>query len=170
MSAYIESCNGVFKMKKKNIPAAFETAKKLVQSGEYAVHWDDEWKTDLKKADDFIAFLETAGWQDIEIEEGDITGLNSGESYNDEDFTLFKAIAPFVEADSYLDIETSNGEKFEWYFDGHTCIWKEGTVDYDSNIEIVTALLKKKKELPMLLGVHPELDKRIHEALKGDCK
>lgn len=166
MSVYLESCSGVFTIKKENIPAAFAAAEKLVQSGEYAVHWDDNWKTKLKKADDFIAFLETAGWQDIEVEEGNIIGINAGEYYNDEDFTLFKAIAPFVEAESYLDIETSDFQKFEWYFDGYTCIRKEGTVDYDSNIEIVEALLKEKKDLPTMLGIHPELDKRIHDVLK----
>lgn len=167
MSVYMESCNGVFKIKKKNISAALKVAKELARSGKYAVHWDYGWKKNLFKAKDFIEFLTTAGWQEINVEKnGDITNIYAGEYYNDEDFTLFKAIAPLVEAKSYLDIETSEGEKFEWYFDGYTCIRKEGTVDYDSNIEIVKALLTHKKQLPTLLGIHPELDKRIHEVLK----
>ena len=32
-----------------------------------------------------------------------------------------------------------------------------------ANIEIVEAILKEKKLLPQLLGIHPELDKRIAE-------
>lgn len=165
MSVYIDNCQGNFNIKKENIPGAFEAAKKLVQSGEYAVHWDDKWHTSLENSKDFIEFLETTSWE-VDESDGNITAVRAGENYDSDDFILFKAIAPFVEANSYIDIETSDFQKFEWFFDGYTCIRKEGTVDYDSNIEIVEALLKNRKELPTLLGVHPELDKRIHEILK----
>jgi hypothetical protein len=107
------------------------------------------------------------GWE-VEVENEDIVGLSCNcENYNSDDLKLFTAIAPYVKAGSYIQIETSQWEKFEWYFNGLTVIRKEGELDFDSNIEIVEALLKDKKLLPQLLGIHPELDKRIAEILKG---
>ncbi len=167
MSVYIDWCNCHFSMKKENIEAAFTAIKTLLQSGKYAQHYDDPWKKRLHDADNLDRFLEACCWE-VEVENYDIVGIHfNGENYDSDDLILFTAIAPYVEAGSYIQMEISTNDKFEWYFDGYTVITKEGEIDFDSNIEIMEALLKEKKLLPQLLGIHPELDKRIAEVLKG---
>ena len=174
MSEYIDWCNCQFQMKKENVEAAFAAVRTLLQSGDaqpittvkYAQHYDDQWKKRLHDAGNLDKFLEVCCWE-VEVEDYNIVGLQfNGENYDSEDILVFTAIAPYVEAGSYIQIQTSTNEKFEWYFDGYTVIRKEGEIDFDNNIEIVETLLKDKKLLPQLLGIHPELDKRIAEVLK----
>ena len=166
MSVYIDESYSQFSIKKKDLNAAFAAAAELVQSGKYAKHWDDSSKKQIEDASNLNEFFEAAGWETGYGSKG-LERLSCPEYYNNEDILLFKAIAPYVKPGSYIDINTSDFQHFEWYFDGYTCEWKEGTMDYDSNIEIVKAILTKKEELPKLMGIHPELDKRIHETLKG---
>jgi hypothetical protein len=154
-------------MKKENVEAAFTAVKTLIIEKKYGQYYDSDWYKRLEEVDNIDTLLEVCGWE-TEVENYDIVGLRfDGENYNSDDIILFIALAPYIEAGSYIQIETSDFQKFEWYFDGYTVVRKEGMVDFDSNIEIVEALLKDKKLLPQLLGIHPELDKRIAEVLKG---
>jgi len=162
MSVYLDECNFDLTIKKKNIPAAFEAAKKLIQSGEYGV-WDD----DKENWESLEKLINATCWVAGFDKKGNLILEEAPENFNDQDIVFFNTIAPYVEVGSYIDINTSDFQHFEWYFDGNNCIRKEGKMDYDCNIEIVEALLTKQKDLPKLLGIHPELDKRIHEVLKG---
>ncbi len=168
MSIYVDESDSHFVIKKENVAAALAAAVELIQSGGYTSHSShDPWRQSLLDAASIDQFLERAnGWETI-VEDFDITALRSSMNFRDEDEELFKAIAPFVESGSYINISTSDFRKFQWYFDGNTVITKHGEVDYDSNIEIVEAILGQKDLLPLLLGTHPVLDKRIGEVLKG---
>jgi len=169
MGVYIDGGSCVFKMKKEDVAAALTAAKGLVQSGGYAEHYAPDWREKLLKAPSIDEFLRIANGWITTVEDFNITGLHGeGEqSYRSEDEELFNALAPFVEKGCYIDIETSDFQKFRLAFNGKTCERKEGELDYDNNIGIVEAILKDKKMLPMLIGVHPVLDERIHEVLKG---
>ena len=168
MGVYIDSYSCDFRMKKENIAAALAAAKELVQSGGYAKHWDDRSRQQLLDAPTIDQFLYHVNYWVTEIEDFNIVNLygENEQYYRTEDFEFFKAIAPYVEEGSTIDIETSDFQKFRWYFDGNTCIRKDGELDYDCSIEIVEAILRDKKMLPMMIGIHPELDKRIAEVLK----
>jgi hypothetical protein len=187
MSTYIEEYTTNFEIEKENVPAAFAAAKELFQSGNYCKFVNIElstqksllivWKKRLTEASSLDEFLQIASGWEADVKDSAIIGISAGEYFNYEDFELFQAIAPYVKEGSWINISTSDTvftrvafEKFQWYFDGNTCIRKEGELDFDSNIEIVEALLTHKKMLPMMIGIHPELDKRIHEALKGKAQ
>lgn len=169
MSVYIDNCYCSFTIKKENIAAALTKAKELVQSGGYA-DWTAEDQQKLLGASSIDEFLRFANNWYTEVENFNIIGLigKYEQYYQQEDLNLFKTLAPYVEAGSYINIETNNFQKIQWYFDGITCITKEGQMDYDCNIEIVEAILQKKEMLPTMLGIHPELDKRIAKTLKGE--
>lgn len=53
-----------------------------------------------------------------------------GEKMGDEDF-MFKAIAPYVKAGSYLDFHGEDGELWRWEFNGETYIWRHGKVSFE---------------------------------------
>lgn len=90
-----------------------------------------------------------------------------GTKLGDED-KLFKIMAPYVEAGSYIRVIGEEREKWEWRFDGKNVEEKYASLDWDNNIEIVEAILKRKKMLPTLLGIHPKLDERIGRVLNDD--
>ena len=57
-------------------------------------------------------------------ETGEIEGINfEGEKIGDE-AALFGAIAPFVEPDSYIQMQGEDGALWRWLFDGKTCTEK----------------------------------------------
>jgi hypothetical protein len=64
-------------------------------------------------------------------EDGNVTGIGFvGEKIGDEG-QMFAAIAPFVEADSYIDMSGEDGARWRWAFDGETVVEKAGKVSYD---------------------------------------
>jgi hypothetical protein len=68
---------------------------------------------------------------DIESDDGDAVGIMfEGEKYGD-DPKLFDALAPFVEAGSYIEMLGEDGGRWRWIFDGHTCIEKQATITWD---------------------------------------
>lgn len=161
MGVYIDGGCNDFKIKKENFEAVRDAARQLVQSGNFSI-WGDDWDKDIKE------LFQAVGWPAEFDKEGNIDGLEPPESYDSNDYTFFKEIAPFVEPDSYIDIETSDFQKFEWLFKNNVVVRKEGGVDYDGNAEIVEALLTHKKILPMLIGIHEDLDERIEEVLREE--
>ena len=50
-----------------------------------------------------------------------------GATFHDED-AVFSAIAPYVEAGSYITMSGEDDEWWCWYFDGSTCDSYPGTV------------------------------------------
>lgn len=168
MGVYIDGGNFDFKIVEANIPTAFEATRQLLESGGYSVWSDDDWKKETDPAKALVAIFSAAGWgATFDEDEKEFSIEEAPDSYSEKDKTFFDTMAPYVKRGSYIDIDTSDFQHFEWYFDGYTCIRKEGTMDYDSNIEIVNALLTNREQLPTLIGIHPELDKRIAEVLKG---
>jgi hypothetical protein len=67
-----------------------------------------------------------AEWVDTE----DITALEfEGQKFGD-DYELMKAIAPFVEDDSYLHMVGEDGEHWRWYFLGGKCVEQQGVITW----------------------------------------
>jgi hypothetical protein len=88
-----------------------------------------------------------------------------GEKLRD-DTEMFRALGPFVEAGSYIDMEGEDGYIWSWRFDGHKMTEVPGVKDFYNHKEIVQAILAQKKLLPALLGIHPDLDRMIEGKLK----
>lgn len=66
------------------------------------------------------------GDEDFETAWLDFTGEKSGD-----DKILFDAIAPFVKAGSYIEMEGEDGEIWRWCFNGHSCETCTGRVTFD---------------------------------------
>jgi len=52
-----------------------------------------------------------------------------GEKLGDDIF-LLRAIAPYVEAGSFIEMQGEDGALWRWYFDGTGCIEQEGRVSF----------------------------------------
>ena len=104
---------------------------------------------------------------DVELdEEGNVSHISfTGEKSGDYD-KLFKAIAPYVESGSYIEMGGEDGGVWRWTFNNGKMFEIYSELDWENNREIVDAILKKKKLLPMLLGINPILDEKIAKILK----
>lgn len=79
------------------------------------------------------AMLEEWGWP-IKIDEDDnVIGISfdAGDNKLGDEDVLFGALAPFVQAGSYLAMVGEDGEHWRWYFDGQTCQQQHAKVTYD---------------------------------------
>jgi hypothetical protein len=69
--------------------------------------------------------LEDWGWDADVDANGDIIDICFlGEKLGDE-IKLFKALAPFVEADSYIEMQGEDGDLWRWVFDGKAMVEKK---------------------------------------------
>lgn len=136
MGYYMHQRDQKFKIKAENKPAALEAIKNLAvnekkiskicfgDSAHYA--WVN---------DNFISrsCLEEAlqDWRwvvDVAPQTKDIIAIYfDGEKLGDEE-VLFDAIAPFVEKDSYIDMEGEESCIWKWHFTGNECIEEEAEI------------------------------------------
>lgn len=76
---------------------------------------------DLTKASSLEEMLKWWRYEPKVTERGDIAGLSFiGEKAGEEKY-LWDAIAPFVEAGSYIEMQGEDGAMWRWVFDGKTC-------------------------------------------------
>lgn len=174
MGYCMDQKHSAFKIKKENFAAALEAIKGLAlqasqigggsSRGEKGFSWvsTEEFTTagTLKEA------LSAWRWETNESKEGDIDGIFfNGEKLGD-DQTLFETLAPYVEAGSFIGMEGEDGAIWRWFFDGKNCFEESAEVDYDNHKGMIKSILEHKELLPQLIGLHPNLDKKIQEALE----
>lgn len=134
MGYCISQVDSSFRIKEENLKPAYKAVKESMAGKAY--HWQEEnWMKGLR---DLVAVLED--WRyDAEVDEetGDIIDLQfTGEKLGDE-LELFKVIAPFVEAGSYLEISGEDSSVWRWIFDGRTCVEKYAEFDFDDKPKTV---------------------------------
>jgi hypothetical protein len=97
--------------------------------GEKWYSWVDTNK--FVKAETFAEALGEWRWNCFINDAGDLEEINfDGEKLGD-DAILLEAIAPFVEAGSYIEMEGEEGCHWKWCFDGKTMTEKSGRVVYE---------------------------------------
>lgn len=99
MGYYMSQLNGRFALASGSEAAALEAALPF-------------WEYDRKCAS-LSELLENAGWDFSSPGELSFIGQKAGE-----DDALFAAIAPFVEAGSFIDMIGEDNAIWRWYFDG----------------------------------------------------
>ena len=109
-----------FKIKAENKDNAFQAIRNIPQKDEHGYSWVDN---NYKNRESLEEALSDWRWQ---IEEdpnaGDICNIYfEGEKLGDDEI-LFDAIAPFVEAGSYVEMDGENGDMWRWEFDGEMCV------------------------------------------------
>jgi hypothetical protein len=119
MGYCVEQKESVFQMKAENKPKALEAIK--------AIDGIETWKyCDLSflKDNTLEEALNTLCWDTTNYldDEGNITDIYyEGEKLDDYILPIFNAIAPFVEADSFIEMMGEDGTIWRWVFNGKTC-------------------------------------------------
>ena len=76
------------------------------------------------------ALLVKWSWE-AEVKDGGIRDIRFiGTRLRDDD-ELFRAIAPHIEAGSYIEMMGGDDESWRWYFDGEDMITRWGTLDFE---------------------------------------
>ncbi len=154
MGYSIEQLDVEFRIKKENFRPCLKALKEA--NVELSLN-----TSDLKTA------LEECRWTPyIDTDHGDIVYIEfTGDKLMDDE-EIFDAIAPYVEAGSFIGIQGEDRSMWKWVFNGKECLEKSAVIDWEDNAEIVQALLNHKEILPTLLNIHPSLDKKIQDTLK----
>jgi len=118
MGVCIRQLGGEFFMAAKDKAEAFKVAKPL--HGHYVRKGDTDDCLNLGEV------LRTWGYEAREDAEGNIVKFSCENEKLGDEHELFKAIAPWVKAGSYLEMSGDYGQ-WRWIFDGTTCIerWPE---------------------------------------------
>lgn len=70
-------------------------------------------------------------WEtELDDEDNIIDLYFNGEKYGD-DGVVFAAIAPYVKAESYMEMSGEDGAIWRWIFDGQSCAEKYPTISWD---------------------------------------
>jgi len=109
-----------FKIARENHSEAFKAIKSLAGKETIGDHFSWVNTKDFVKASSIKEAMEAWRWSPDFDEAGDIIGITfKGEKLGD-DKTFFEAIAPYVEAGSYIQMQGEDGEMWRWVFDGKT--------------------------------------------------
>lgn len=143
MGYYMSQQSAKFTISKKNFDAALAAIKALASTpermggGRYnAGKMEEKWYSwvDMKELADAKTLPEAIKawrWTGFVEPDGDLTEINfDGENLGD-DVILLEAIAPFVKAGSYIEMEGDEGCHWKWCFDGKTMTEKTGQVVYE---------------------------------------
>ena len=125
MGFHMQQIGGVFTLKRSNEKGALAAIKALagketIKDGSGAhFSWVDS--DFAEKYDNLHDMMEEWRWELEYDDNGDVDAIQfTGEKIGD-DLLLFQAIAPFVEAGSYIEMQGEDLSKWKWSFDGTTC-------------------------------------------------
>jgi hypothetical protein len=152
-----------FTIEKKNIQPAWNALKDF-----FTKKGDLSWvnASQVLKATFFEDALSECRWGiRTDATSGDICDIYFEGEKLGEDEKILNAIAPYVERGSFIGMSGEDNLQWRWVFDGQTCTELDADIDYVGYRDMVLAILKQKKILPTLIGIHPGLDAKIHEAM-----
>jgi len=157
MGYHISQDEAIIFIDKKHFPAMLKAMQGLKPGA---------WTDDTSKCTTVKDALDAWRWELSFDEKGNIDDIQfEGEKAGNE-YGLFNVIAPYVKSGSYIQMHGEEGEIWRWIFNGKSCNEVDANIDFDSNREIVDAIIKHKKLIPLLMGIHPALDKRISKKIK----
>ena len=136
MGYCMEQQDSNFTIKPSNVAGALASIKAL--AGKETItdssgrHYSWVSTKDFVKAETLSEAMNAWRWHvTCDEETGEVENiLFEGEKIGDED-ALFGAIAPFVEPDSYIEMQGEDGTLWRWVFDGKTCTEKKATISWD---------------------------------------
>lgn len=144
MGYHIEQRAGKFRIDAEQTGAALAAIKGL--AGQETVtdasgphyRWVDT--AEFLAAETFAEALLAWRWE-VEVFDGEaIEAIQFyGEKLGDDDL-LFAALAPYVKAGSYLEMQGEDGEAWRWEFDGKACREVNGELVFATGDEITVAL------------------------------
>ncbi len=88
-------------------------------------------KGELRAAVTLEVALAEWGWEVTEDEAGDIVTIQFIMEKAGDEQKLFAAIAPFVEARSYIEMSGEDGDRWRWCFDGQRMTTKQARIVWE---------------------------------------
>jgi hypothetical protein len=125
MGYHMHQTAGRFTIRAANIPKALETA---IEVGVP----DPREGLSGTPAEQLADLFKAWRWEiTFDNQTGDVSDIQfEGEKYHDDD-ELFRGVAPYVEAGSFICMHGDDDETWRWYFDGQEMITQSGTVTYE---------------------------------------
>ena len=159
MGYYMSQRNADFCIEKKNIPACFKVIKEMNKG---------DWVKNIKECENIKDVFDAWRWEIMFDETGNINDiLFQGEKLGDDE-VFFQTIAPYVKDGSHIEMSGEEDAIWQWLFNNGKFEEKYANLDWDESGEILKKILEKKELLPLLIGIHPSLDEKIENILKGD--
>lgn len=118
MGYYIDFRGCDFRIKASNKEAALSALKKLFVKRKQ-LGWVSQ--EDIKDKTSLEDALEECRWDTENSIEGDIDCIRFNGEKSGDDEIIFDAIAPYVEKDSFIEMQGEEGEMWRWVFDGEHC-------------------------------------------------
>ena len=163
MGYYIKQRHANFTIKKKNIEPAL---KALIQDADD--NGGASWVCGdvVQKSQTFKEAMGEWRWEVMFDEKGDVVDIYFTGEKSGEDGRLFGILSPFVEPDSYIEMSGEEGEIWRWSFDGKSYQEIGADICFNEKGFVLDKILEKKELLPLLMNIHPHLDKMIASRLK----
>jgi hypothetical protein len=83
------------------------------------------------KRKDFVGLMDEWRWEVELDDDGNVCNISFNGQKLGDDMILFKAIAPFVAAGSYIEMQGEDDCLWRWVFDGKTCTEKYANISWD---------------------------------------
>jgi hypothetical protein len=122
MGYCMEQREAAFKVKRDNVMPMARALRAL--EGDFA------WVNNRHNARTVEELFSAWRWGILRDDYGDIVGITfEGDKIGD-DFAMFQAIAPYVEADSYIEMVGEDGSIWRWSFTDGKCYEQEASIDF----------------------------------------
>jgi hypothetical protein len=118
-----------FRIKAADKGLALRAIKSLVAEKKRFFRWIDT--TAIQDSRNLVDAMSEWRWDIEEDTDGNIDGIAFRGEKSGDDLTLFKAIAPFVERGSYIEMRGEDGAQWRWIFNDNTCTEKTAKVVWD---------------------------------------
>jgi len=132
MGYCIDLVESDFHIKKENFDEAFKASRKLFEGGKRFA-WVEN--SEGMRARNICEMLEAWGYEpEAEVADdglGDILDLYFVREKIGDEETLFQAIAPYVEAESYLEYRGEDGAIWRYYFDGTKMVEQSPNITWE---------------------------------------
>lgn len=175
MGYCITSRDCKFVIKRANMDLALAALKKAIKK---AKRWDwvgEREISDAKSLSEAMnALMWPLGFKDVP-DDGmlDATSIYfNGEKMGSED-EFFAALAPYVEEGSWIEATGEDDDRWRWVFRNKKMTVESAIISWENYEAVVRSILdrmEKANSLPLLLRIHPVLDRMLEERLKAPKK
>ncbi len=129
MGYYMHQIGGKFTLRQDRFAQALEALQKAGMKPDHLAG---------TLAEQLVDTFHDWSWRlDLDDRTGDGCDLQFEGEKSVRDEELFRAVAPFVEAGSFIAMQGQDDERWRWYFDGEELITQDGDTHYEDATVIV---------------------------------
>lgn len=130
MGYYMNQIEANFTIKKEYVDKAYNALKELFSKGDTSLAWINNKVASNSKS--FTEIMLKCRWQVESNEEGDYDTIYfNGEKCGGDEEVVLDTIAPYVENDSYIQMQGEDGEQWRWVFNNGEVIEKHAKLIWE---------------------------------------